>query len=177
MESSGSWYTLVQGDDLEQGDILLNLPLIELPADLAWPQQEGAEIEQTPLIHSVNAIIMSQSCDLQHPGKLKFVAFCPIYELHRMPQFPSKNHWNNLRQGRIVSYHLLNRCSIEGHETDFWVVEFTRIASLPIGLTRRLAGEQGLRLRLLSPYKEHLSQSFARFFMRVGLPSDIPEFS
>lgn len=26
------------------------------------------------------------------------------------------------------------------------------------------------RLRLLSPYREHLSQAFARFFMRVGLP-------
>ncbi len=26
------------------------------------------------------------------------------------------------------------------------------------------------RLRLLPPYREHLSQAFARFFMRVGLP-------
>jgi hypothetical protein len=28
--------------------------------------------------------------------------------------------------------------------------------------------------RLLPPYREHLSQSFARYFMRVGLPVDIP---
>jgi hypothetical protein len=33
------------------------------------------------------------------------------------------------------------------------------------------------RLRLLPPYREHLSQSFARFFMRVGLPIDIPPFT
>jgi hypothetical protein len=33
------------------------------------------------------------------------------------------------------------------------------------------------RLRLLPPYREHLSQSFARFFMRVGLPVDIPSFT
>lgn len=32
------------------------------------------------------------------------------------------------------------------------------------------------RLRLLLPYREHLAQSFARFFMRIGLPIDIPEF-
>ena len=25
------------------------------------------------------------------------------------------------------------------------------------------------------PYREHLAQAFARFFMRVGLPIDIPE--
>jgi hypothetical protein len=29
---------------------------------------------------------------------------------------------------------------------------------------------------LLPPYREHLSQAFARFFMRVGLPVDIPPF-
>jgi hypothetical protein len=27
-----------------------------------------------------------------------------------------------------------------------------------------------------SPYLEHFSQAFARFFMRVGLPSTIPGF-
>ncbi len=32
------------------------------------------------------------------------------------------------------------------------------------------------RLRLLPPYREHLAQGFARFFMRVGLPVDIPAF-
>jgi hypothetical protein len=35
----------------------------------------------------------------------------------------------------------------------------------------------GRRLRLLPPYREHLSQAFARFFMRVGLPVDIPPFN
>jgi len=29
------------------------------------------------------------------------------------------------------------------------------------------------RFRLLPPYREHLSQAFARFFMRVGLPIPI----
>ena len=27
-----------------------------------------------------------------------------------------------------------------------------------------------------SPYREHLAQAFARYFMRVGLPVDIPAF-
>ena len=34
----------------------------------------------------------------------------------------------------------------------------------------------GWRIRLLPPYRELLSQAFARFFMRVGLPVDIPSF-
>lgn len=34
----------------------------------------------------------------------------------------------------------------------------------------------GIRLRLLSPYREHLAQNFSRYFMRVGLPHDAKEF-
>jgi len=30
--------------------------------------------------------------------------------------------------------------------------------------------------RRLPPYREHLSQAFARYFMRVGLPQDITPF-
>jgi hypothetical protein len=29
------------------------------------------------------------------------------------------------------------------------------------------------RPQLLPPYREHLSQAFARFFMRVGLPTPV----
>jgi len=31
-------------------------------------------------------------------------------------------------------------------------------------------------LRMLSPYREHLAQGFARYFMRVGLPHDAKAF-
>lgn len=33
---------------------------------------------------------------------------------------------------------------------------------------------KGDGLRLHPPYREHLSQAFARFFLRVGLAGDIP---
>ena len=32
------------------------------------------------------------------------------------------------------------------------------------------------RLRLICPYEEHFAQSFARFYMRVGLPHDASTF-
>jgi maleate cis-trans isomerase len=38
-----------------------------------------------------------------------------------------------------------------------------------------LAALFGERVRLLSPYKEHLSQAFARYFMRVGLPRPLAD--
>lgn len=53
------------------------------------------------------------------------------------------------------------------------IVDFGRIFSLPKAFVRQWASDQGKRLRLCPPYREHLSQAFARFFMRVGLPQDI----
>jgi hypothetical protein len=47
---------------------------------------------------------------------------------------------------------------------------------LNVLLVREFANAAGHRLRLLPPYREHLSQAFARLFMRVGLPADIPPF-
>jgi len=43
-------------------------------------------------------------------------------------------------------------------------------------VVREVAAEQGDGIRLLPPYREHLAQAFARFFMRVALPVDIPDF-
>jgi hypothetical protein len=39
------------------------------------------------------------------------------------------------------------------------------------------AAALGNRWRLQSPFLEHFSQAFARFFMRVGLPSAVPPFT
>jgi predicted DNA-binding antitoxin AbrB/MazE fold protein len=51
-----------------------------------------------------------------------------------------------------------------------------QIFSLPLAYLRRHAANLGSRWRLQSPFREHFSQSFARFFMRVGLPAAIPPF-
>lgn len=49
--------------------------------------------------------------------------------------------------------------------------------ALPVELVRAFAAGAGDRPRLRPPYREHLSQAFARLFMRVGLPADIPPFT
>ena len=54
------------------------------------------------------------------------------------------------------------------------VVAFSQVHSLPLEFERAHAEQSGPRLRLLPPYREHVAQGFARFFMRVGLPIDIP---
>lgn len=54
------------------------------------------------------------------------------------------------------------------------IVDFHWIHTIPREFLDKFLVEQDLkRLRLLPPYREHLSQSFARYFMRVGLPENI----
>ena len=71
---------------------------------------------------------------------------------------------------------LLAECRLPGLTRDLRVVDFRRLYSLPLTFVRQVAARGGDRLRLLPPYREHLSQAFARYFMRVGLPQDIPPF-
>ena len=59
---------------------------------------------------------------------------------------------------------------------DIRIVDFHEVFSLPRNFLENWLSYQGARPSLLPPYREHLSQAFARFFMRVGLPIDIPRF-
>ena len=45
--------------------------------------------------------------------------------------------------------------------------------SVPVEVARSIAEDIEIRLRLCPPYREHLSQAFARYFMRVGLSINI----
>ena len=79
-------------------------------------------------------------------------------------------------KGRVEGLHLLGSPEHPENNRDALVVDFREIYSLPIAYLVSRAAELGQRWRLRSPYLEHFSQAFARFFMRVGLPSTIPPF-
>jgi hypothetical protein len=80
------------------------------------------------------------------------------------------------RRGNLPGFHVLSACVLPGLVREVRVVDFRRVYSLPLPFMRKRATVSRPRLRLLPPYREHLSQAFARFFMRVGLPVDIPAF-
>jgi hypothetical protein len=122
---------------------------------------------------------MSQSCDLQH-DKLDLVLVCPHCSLEKFgkanPFFAGVDGKEALRKGNAHGFHMLAACDLDGWVRDIQVVDFRTVFSVPIQFMRGLATRTDRRLQLLPPYREHLSQAFARFFMRVGLPLDIPKF-
>ena len=169
------WYEIVEGDEpLLQDDFISECPIIVPPSELIT----GAREVNTRVV-TYNVVVMSQSCDLVQ-GKLDLVLVCPIWPLNEFEKtseyYKSKEGKEALRRGYIPGYHLLNKCDIKGFETDFLVVDFRNVYSVPFDFLKNLAKNRGKRVRLLPPYREHLSQAFARFFMRVGLPVDIPSF-
>jgi hypothetical protein len=70
---------------------------------------------------------------------------------------------------------MLAASKLFGFERDVRIVDFRKVYSLPVAFVRNRAA-MAERLQLLPPYREQLSQSFARFFMYVGLPIDIAPF-
>ena len=96
----------------------------------------------------------------------------PLLSRRKRTVFPARTARPNLS---TVGWHL-PECLIGGVEPGVRVVDFCSVFTLPLVFLREQARSSAKRLRLLPPYREHLSQAFARFFMRVGLPVDIPAF-
>jgi hypothetical protein len=171
------WFEVVDGsDDLLQGDFIKNCPIVVPPSEMSDESDEVIEAH----VHEYNVIVMSQSCDLAQ-GRLKLVLVCPIWPLSEFektsPYYRSRKGKESLRRGNLPGYHLLNKCEIDGSKTDHLVVDFRNVYGVPFDFLMNLVKKRDRRVRLLPPYREHLSQSFARFFMRVGLPVDIPPFA
>jgi hypothetical protein len=171
------WFAIVDGDELQQGDMLRGCPRFVLPPDASEDREFGLDRQR------LNAIIVTQSCDLAIRAngqcEVKDVLLCRFYgrkELATHQAFGKDDAWEDVRKGRRPYFHVLNECVIEGHEQDFVLVDFHDLFTLPVALVREVARRGGERLRLLPPYREHLSQAFARLFMRVGLPTDVPPF-
>lgn len=167
------WYTIVDDKEpLQQGDFIDSCPVV-IPSAAIESVKVSAEVIEYDIA------IMSQSCDLEQ-RKIDLVLVCPVWPLSKFGErsdfFKSRRGKETLRRGNVPGYHLLNRCEIDGFEKDYLIVDFRSVYSVPFDFIRNLARTRGKRLRLMSPYREHLSQAFARFFMRVGLPVDIPPF-
>jgi hypothetical protein len=172
------WYALVEGPTLLQGDFLDQCPILIPPDDFQLPKS-GEPTEIKVGLRTYDIIVMSQSCDLEQ-GKIDLVLVCPHWSLEQLAAendfFKSSSGKEQLRRGNIPGYHLLAPCELNEAKRGIRVVDFRSIYSLPYKFVKNFATKQGRRLRLLPPYREHLSQAFARFFMRVGLPVDIPPF-
>lgn len=168
------FFVQVEGEGLAQGDVLPGCPIPLFPPDFG---SEGGP-ENVPLQRG-SLIVITQSCDLEN-GKAPLVALCPAYDIAKQiaadKKFENPKELENLRRGRYEGLFMLASPEEPENNRKALIVDFRQIYSLPFQFLSAHAASVGKRWRLDSPFLEHFSQGFARFFMRVGLPSNIPEF-
>lgn len=175
------WYEVVDVPGLLQGDILLHCPIVTVLDPLPWPLQSDAKFSVG--VTARNLVVMTQSCDLEN-DKVEDVLLAQLVswpqtvrdEKHRGNQFIlSAQFRRQLIAGNVPGLSLLHKRLTEP-QLDRSVVNFHHLYSLPKSFLQKFTASLGTRLRLRSPYREHLAQAFARYFMRVGLPHDAQAF-
>jgi hypothetical protein len=171
------WYDDVPANSsIEQGDIVEKCNIL-VPNEQHYQAILESRENKVPLdVVQIDGIILSQSCDIKNE-KIDSIIVCPIWSLKKFIEkgdyFSGSKAREDLRQGKFPEYHLLQRFSSDELPNDFYFADFHRIYSVPKKFVVAIIKEKPHK-RLLPPYREHLSQSFARYFMRVGLPVDIP---
>jgi len=187
MTAESIWYQIVESDHLaperllEQGDILSECPRFAIEGVDEWPLRTGAVADIATEI--VQAVVLTQTCDLvQEKVVWVLLAVVEPWPKARAQMVEQGNEFANstsfrkaLVQGNIPPLALLHRHT-DQPRMDWSVIDFHQLFVLPKELALQVAKSCGRRLRTVSPYKEHLSQAFARYFMRVGLPHDARAF-
>ncbi len=174
------WYEVVSGPGLRQGDVLRGCPTFSVPGDLQWPL-DGDDIDLVQT--DVDLIVLTQSCDLDNDEVeevmlarvIEWAAVVSAEAARGNQAVKSSKYRKLLVEGNIPGYSLLHKR--DGAPGLQWsVVDFHRLLTLPRSFVTSYANTLGPRLRLTSPYREHLAQAFARYFMRAGLPHDAEAF-
>lgn len=182
------WYEAVPANTrLTQGDFVLECPVLTWAAEPMNPdeREEKEVLEGMVRAQRADVVVMTQACDLENE-KVQIVILCPHLSLSEYKkawegaerargQNPNRDSWrkhfNRVREGFVWNLALLNEGVAGGLRTEHRIVDFHEVFTIPRKfLESWLEKQDQHRLRLLPPYREHLSQAFARFFMRVGLP-------
>ena len=172
------WYELQENSsDITQGDIIKGC-LVPVLKELDITK-EGQSVKAE--ISKIDGIVLTQACDIAN-NKVENIILCDI---------TSKSDFENIQKeagkaekeikkiiegiikGQQHAYHIINEYKTEEFTQDYYIINFKDIYSVPVDVARNFAKRNGKRLRLCPPYREHLSQAFARYFMRVGLPINI----
>lgn len=171
------WWTVATGAELEQGDLLFAVPVIRARAGAGSAARPQVDAE----VRIVDAIVVTQTCDLRH-ARSADVLLARVVSWHDFAaaQFAAGNtavkgtgYVENLIRGTVPPLTLLHERT-KRPRLPWSIVDFRELHSVSRAHLDTHLAQAGSRqrLRLLSPYKEHFSQAFARYFMRVGLPHD-----
>lgn len=185
----GEWYRVAPGDaQLTQGELIFNCPVVSWNEAAQWnPEDPAGTLRAASEVAADDVVVMTQACDIEQ-RKVDNIILCPHYELaayktdwegvmRENAQNPTAEAWRKecegIKQGSRWGLSMLNPYATAGFAMTHRVVNFHQIFSVPRPFLENFISRAPSRLQLNPPYREYLSQAFARFFMRVGLPLEI----
>ena len=156
------WYT--ETKDLAQGSLLRGVRVWE-----ELPNSTAEVARAAP--RRIDAIVLTQSCDILKPGQARLLiaeiqSYRAIAEQHGQ-YLRSSKYRKELTDGLTIAEFLLPpaRDALD----DWSIANFRELHN--VNRSHAINAESFIGLD--SPYREHLGQAFARFMMRVGLPTGI----
>lgn len=157
-------YSLPNADEpLDQGDMLDGCPIVTV-ADHAPDRLEEARLDFQ------RGIILTQTCDIANK-KVDFLVVARVFDAQTLIDLQvvkASEVKGPVRAGRVWGLYFLPAHPPAG--IGEMIVDLQRLHSIPIKVIDGLRHAGKRRLRLLTPYREHLAKHFADTYSRIGLP-------
>ena len=191
-----SFYTpSVPGEALRQGELLSFV--VETNIKPGFQYRDSPAVEFDSIEHEL-AIVLSQDCDLStdhlmrtliknaeegqdtskfEAKKLSRALLCEV-DLASTVKTNDSGSWDRISKNNDPRFHFLQKCAqdedAQREGLDSLIVNFKQPFTVTIDdlLMRILQGETKRRFCMQSPYFEHVSDRFAHYLARVGLPND-----
>lgn len=154
-----------QTPELLQGTVLRAIRLYE-------ETEESTDEVPEVLAQELDVVVLTQSCDIQKTSQRKLLVaevqrYSDMVEERKGTDSATAGYRKSLVRGNAVSDMLLPPCALLDI-SDYLIVNFRELHT--IFKHRVQPGAMGY-VSLATPFREHLSQHYASFTMRVGLPT------
>ena len=171
MPTVGDFWYEDAGGNLSQGRLLFNVTVFQAILETVEPEG-NVRVSQ----RSADVVVLTQTCDL--PKRVQTtVLVATVYgydDLARQGGYlAGRDGRKALAEGAVAAQFLLP--PTPDGSMPWSVVDFRKLQVLDKDLLASIGSKPG-GITLSIPYREHLAQAFARFMMRVGLPSTLDEF-
>lgn len=168
MSKIDNWYQVTSGSKLEQGDILSSCPVVVPSLNLTLPDNITDSGNLKVSVANFPVIVLTQTCDLANE-KVDWVMLCPLSFAKEI----GKDKQKEIAKGSRPRLAMLEQSDLLDSVFERRIIDFSRVFCMPKDFVAMVAGKQGARLRLQSPWREHISQAFGNFFTRVAIPNPI----
>jgi hypothetical protein len=159
-------YSLPNDDEpIDQGDVIDECPVASITH-----HQVGRVDQSRYAVDLHRVIVLTQTCDLAQ-AKTKFVVVASVYDAQAMIDdglVKASDVKGPIRAGRIFGLYFLPAKS--DASLGEMIVDLHRLHTVGIEFLDALRLARKRRIRLLTPYREHLAKHFADTYSRIGLP-------